>query len=134
MNGPHLHPDTVAECIQAAYAYDPACYCVFSWLYAEPPPGRKYLSGTRWLQLNAWWAMGEQAADQHLLVVTADSGPELLHSLRGALAGLGPSTGPPAPPKPPAPPQPLPVPYQPPQGNGWIASAPQTTQALNCWP
>lgn len=95
MNGPHLHPDTVAECIKAAHDYHPACYCVFSWLYAEPPPGRKYLSGTRWLQVNAWWAMGDKANDKHLLVVQAASGPELLRNLRGALAGLGPTTGPP---------------------------------------
>lgn len=130
MSCPHLHPDTLAECTQAAYDYHPACYCTFAWLLAEPPPGRKYLVGTKWLQAQVCWAMGEQAADQPLLTVRADTGPELLRNLRGALAGLGPATGPPVPP----PPAPAGRPLRPAPGNGWIASAPQTTQALAAWP
>jgi len=127
MNCPHLHPDTIAECSRAAYDYHPACYCVFAWLYAEPPPGRKYLAyPPKWLQVNTWWAMGE-AADQHLLTVQGDTGPELLRNLRGALAGLGPA-------RPPAPTPPVGRPLRPEPGNGWIPSAPQTTQPLTAWP
>ncbi len=129
MSCPHLHPDTMAECTQAVYDYHPACYCTFGWLYADPPPGRKYLSTpTKWLQAEACWAMGEGATDRTLLSVRADSGPELLRNLRGALAGLGPAAGPPVP----APPAGRPL--HPAPGNGWIASAPQTTQALPAWP
>lgn len=128
MSCPTLHPDTMAECTQAAYDYHPACYCVFSWLHAELPPARKYLNyPTKWLQVNAWWAMGE-GPDQYLLAVSADTGPELLRNLRGALAGLGPATGPPAP-LPPAG-----RPLHPAPGNGWIPSAKQTTHALAAWP
>jgi hypothetical protein len=105
MSCPHLHPDTIAECSRAAFDYHPACYCVFAWLYAEPPPGRKYLAyPPKWLQVNTWWAMGE-AADQYLLTVQGDTGPELLRNLRTALAGLGPATGPPPAPLPPATPR-----------------------------
>jgi hypothetical protein len=124
---PHLHPDTIAACSRAAYDYHPACYCVFAWLLAEPPPGRKYLlHQPKWLQVNAWWAMGE-AADQQLLTVQADTGPELLRNLRKALAGLGPTTGPPISPPPGRPLRPAP-------GNGWIPSVKQTTQPLPAWP
>lgn len=130
MSCPHLHPETIAECSQAAYAYHPACYCVFAWLNAAPPPGRKYLNyPPKWLQVNAWWAMGEGAADQHLLSVSADSGPELLRNLRTALADLGTATGPPVPKPTPFPGRPL----RPAPGNGWIPSAAQTTQPLPGW-
>ena len=119
MSCPHLHPDTIAECTQAAFDHDPAYYCVFGWIYAEMPPGRKYLSHpNKWLQVQVWQAMGE-STDQRLLGVDADTGPELLRNLRGALAGLS---------KPAAPAPPRPV------GNGWIASVRQTTQELTAWP
>jgi hypothetical protein len=125
---PHLHPDTIAECSRAAFDYHPACYCTFAWLHADPPPGRKYLSApTKWLQAQLCWAMGDALADQHLLSVRADSGPELLRNLRGALADLGPAASPPTSPPPGRPLRPAP-------GNGWIPSVKQTTQALPTWP
>lgn len=131
MSCPHLHLDTMAECTQLAHAYHPACYCAFSWVHADPPPGRKYLAmSAKWLQAQVNWAMGEQAADQLLLSVRADSGPELLRNLRGALASLGP-------PRPPAPPTPRPLagrPLRPEPGHGWIPTAAQTTQPLTAWP
>ena len=127
MSCPHLHPDTIAECTQAAFDYHPACYCAFSWVHANPPPGRKYLSGTKWLQAQVNWAMGEQTPDQLLLSVRADTGPELLRNLRGALASLGPA-------RPPAPQPPSGRPLCPAPGNGWIPTAVQTTQPLTAWP
>ena len=129
MSCPHLHPDTMAECSRAAFDYNPACYCVFSWVYADPPPGRKYLGyPAKWLHVAAWRASGSETPDQYLIGVHADSGPELLRNLRGALAGLGPAAkvvqqnGQPQ------------RPLRPESGNGWIPSAPQTTEALNVWP
>jgi len=133
MSCPHLHPDTMAECTQLAHAYHPACYCAFSWVHADPPPGRKYLTmSAKWLQAQVNWAMGEQAADQLLLSVRADTGPELLRNLRGALASLGPATGPP---HSPTPKQSVPSrPLRPEPGNGWIPTVAQTTQELRTWP
>jgi hypothetical protein len=132
MSCPHLCPDTIAACSQAAHDYHPACYCVFAWLYTEPPPGRKYLTyPPKWLQVNAWWAMGDEAKDCFLLSVSADTGPELLRDLRAALASLGKATGPPA--TAPAPLPPVGQPLRPAPGNGWITSAKQTTQALPAW-
>lgn len=127
MSCPHLHPDTIAACVQAAFDYHPACYCVFAWVLAEPPPGRKYTRyGNKWLQVNAWWSMGNEA-DRHLVTVQADTGPELLRNLRATLADLGPA-------RLPAKLPPVGRPLRPEPGNGWIPSAAQTTQPLNAWP
>ena len=137
MSYPHLSPETANACSRAAYDYDSDCYCVLHWGYADYLPRLKYkYRPTKWLEVAVWRAAGPEQPDRYVTAVAGESGPELLRKLCGALAAItagqqpDPSILPPAPP----PVAPLPQPHCPPHGNGWIASAPQTTKELRCWP
>lgn len=133
MSYPHLASETANECSRAAYDYDPACYCVFHWNYADFPPKRQYHGlWTKWLQVNVWRTIPDPEQDKLVLTRHSDNGPDLLRHLRTALAAI--TEGQLPDPSLPAPAPPAREPYNPPEGGGWIGSAPQTTQALNCWP
>lgn len=126
MSLPHLHPDTIAACTQAAFDHDPAYYCTVCWCSRDAPPAPKYLKyPSKWVEVSVWHNQPAGTPDRFVLAVAAETGPELLRNLRGALA-----TAPPPPPPLPPPGRPLLVA----QGNGWIPTAPQTTEALNAWP
>lgn len=131
MSCPHLSPDTIAACTQAAFDYDPACYCVFHWNYADYPPRHKFHGfTTKWVSVGIWRDEAGSEFGSCLLHRAADSAPELLRQLRLALAAEPPLSLPP-PPAPAPIPQPAPV-RQP--GQGWVACAAQTTRQLNPWP
>jgi hypothetical protein len=128
MSCPHLHPDTIAECTQVAFDYHPACYCTVCWCFRDAPPAPKYLKyPSKWVEVSVWHHQPTGTPDRFVLAVAADSGPELLRNLRGALASLGPA-------RPPAPQPPPGRPLRPAPGNGWIPTAAQTTQPLTAWP
>ncbi|MGI4871472.1 MAG: hypothetical protein ACRYFX_09875 [Janthinobacterium lividum] len=128
MSLPHLSPDTMAACTQAAFDYDPACYCVFHWNYADfPPHSQYYKRPTKWLEASVYRSTSAGQPDRYVLSRSSDSAPDLLRQLYAALE----AEPPPAPAPVPMPPPPSPV-RQP--GQGWIACAPQTTQALRPWP
>ena len=89
MSCPHLHPDTLAACTQAAHGYDPACYCVIHWNYRDAPPGRKYLKyPSKWLEASVYRSLPEGTPDRWVLAVAADTGPDLLRLLRQELAAV----------------------------------------------
>ncbi|MGI4871276.1 MAG: hypothetical protein ACRYFX_08870 [Janthinobacterium lividum] len=125
MSCPHLSPDTMAACTQAAFDYDPAYYCIFHWNYADYPPLRKYHGlPTKWLGVSVY-RNDKSEFGNCVLRCGSENGPGLLRQLRQALDELpGPAPAP-APPKPP----PMRLP-----GQGWIACAPQTTQVLPAFP
>ncbi|MGI4862615.1 MAG: hypothetical protein ACRYFZ_01740 [Janthinobacterium lividum] len=82
-----------------------------------------------------WRCIGPGQPDRLVVLAYADNGPELLRDLHTALNAItqGEQPDPSLPPLAPPAAQPR-VPYIPPTCGGWIGSAPQTTQALNCWP
>lgn len=89
MSCPHLHPDTLAECTQAAHGYDPACYCVIHWSYRDAPPGRKYLHyPSKWLGATVYRSLPEGTPDRWVLGVAADTGPDLLRLLQEELTAV----------------------------------------------
>jgi len=181
MTYPHLTPETANECSRAAYAYSPECYCIIYWAYADYPPRLQYHGlAIKWLCASVYRTGDPEQGDRYVLGVNADTGPDLLRNLRGALEAIASGERPDpsllasdqqqrlisgylAHPM-------LPVAalrkavadllprlpqhevramqaalgwalserldevYNPPEGNGWIASAAQTTEALRCWP
>ncbi len=89
MSCPHLHPDTIAACSQAAHGYDPACYCLIHWSYRDAPPGRKYLQyPSKWLEASVYRSLPEGTPDRWVLAVAADTGPDLLRFLREELTAV----------------------------------------------
>ncbi len=181
MSYPHLSTETATACSQAAYAYSPACYCVFHWGYADYLPSPKYHGRpTKWLEVAVWRTADGEQADRYVAAVAGDNAPELLRRLHEALAVLTSGEQPDPslvastqaqadlsaalhhpmlgaglllhtldkllPYLPAAKAQDLTTRlrrvidnreaqvYTPPEGRGWIASAPQTTQELKAWP
>ena len=89
MSYPHLSPETLAACTQAAYDYDPACYCIFHWGFADfPPQSRYYQQPTKWVEVSLYRTGEPGQADRWVLSRRSDSGPEVLRLLREALRGL----------------------------------------------
>lgn len=89
MSYPHLSTETLNGCTQAAYDYDPACYCVFHWNYVDFPPKRQYHGlWTKWLQVNVWRTIPDPEQDKLVLTRHSDNGPDLLRDLHTALNAI----------------------------------------------
>ncbi|MGI4871368.1 MAG: hypothetical protein ACRYFX_09335 [Janthinobacterium lividum] len=128
MSLPHLTPDMMAAFTQAAYDYDPACFCVFRWAFADFPPRSQYHQlPAKWLEVGVYHSTQAGQSDRFVLSRASDNAPDLLRQLYAALE----AEPPPAPVAVPVPPPPPSV-RQP--GQGWIACAPQTTQVLPAFP
>lgn len=89
MSYPHLSPETLTACSQAAYAYSPDCYCVFHWGFADFLPRPQYHDRpTKWLETTVWRCLGPDQPDRYVVAVASDNGRELLCNLRGALSAI----------------------------------------------
>lgn len=89
MSYPHLSPEMVNECSQAAYAYSHDCYCIIYWACADYLPRSQYRGlATKWLCASVFRAGSLEQGDRYVVGVSAETGPELLHYLRTTLDDL----------------------------------------------